>query len=418
MNNQIQITPSHLNGEVSIPPSKSISHRAVICAALAKGTSKVENLILSEDIKASIEAMKQLGAQIHLDFNALNNRFVANILGINEPAAGPLTIDCNESGSTARFLIPFFHMTQNKVTFKGAEGLMKRPFGPYLGLFESQKIQFESNFGALPITVSGRWQPGEYELVGNVSSQFITGLLFMLPLLEGDSQIKIKPPFESMDYVKLTISCLKRFGIEIEWKNELTLGVKGNQSYQPSDYWIEGDYSQAAFWLVANAIGSQIEVKGLNAESEQGDKRIIEIIENVTLHSASEDYIAIDVSQCPDLVPIIAVLCTVKSGLFRITGAERVRIKESNRLLAIASELNKLGALISETDDGLEIVGNRQLTGGIVEAWQDHRIAMALAIAATCANGEVTILGKDSVNKSYPEFWKDYRALGGVLSGE
>jgi len=418
MNNQIQISPSHLNGTVSIPPSKSISHRAVICAALAKGTSKVENLILSEDIKASIEAMKQFGAQIRLDFNALNNRYVANILGIKEPVVGPLTIDCNESGSTARFLIPFFQMTQNKVTFKGAEGLMKRPFGPYLALFEDQKIQFESNLGALPITVSGRWQPGEYELVGNVSSQFITGLLFMLPLLEGDSQIKIKPPFESIDYVKLTISCLKKFGIEIVWKDDLTLWINGNQSYRATEYWVEGDYSQASFWLVANALGSHIEVEGLNTASEQGDKRIIEIIGNVTQQKEVDGYIDINVSQCPDLVPIIAVLCTVKAGLFRITGAERVRIKESNRLLAIATELNKLGALITETEDGLEIVGNRQLTGGTVQAWQDHRIAMALAIAATCANDVVTILGKDSVNKSYPEFWKDYRALGGVLSGE
>lgn len=418
MNNQIQITPSHLNGTVSIPPSKSISHRAVICAALAKGTSKVENLILSEDVKASIEAMKQFGAQIQLDYNPLINRYTANILGIKEPVVGPLTIDCNESGSTARFLIPFFHMTQNKVTFLGAEGLMKRPFGPYLTLFEGQKIQYESNLGALPITVSGSWQPGEYEIVGNVSSQFITGLLFMLPLLEGDSQIKIKPPFESIDYVKLTISCLEKFGIKIVWKDDLSLWISGNQAYQALDYWVEGDYSQAAFWLVANALGSHIEVVGLNTTSEQGDKRIIEIIENVTQPKEVDGFIDINVSQCPDLVPIIAVLCTVKAGFFRITGAERVRIKESNRLLAIATELNKLGAYITETEDGLEIVGNRQLTGGTVEAWQDHRIAMALAIAATCANDVVTILGKDSVNKSYPEFWKDFRALGGVLSGE
>ncbi|OJV63208.1 MAG: 3-phosphoshikimate 1-carboxyvinyltransferase [Clostridiales bacterium 38-18] len=418
MNEQMKITPRYLHGILSMPPSKSISHRAIICAALSQGTSRVENLVLSEDIKASIAAMIQFGAKIELDYNPISNRYTANIWGIKEAVDRPLTIDCRESGSTARFLIPFFQLTKSKVTFVGAEGLMKRPFGPYLRLFESQKLQYQSHSGALPITVSGSWQPGEYELVGNVSSQFITGLLFVLPLLEGDSQIRIKPPFESVDYVKLTISCLKKFGIDIIWKDDLTLWINGHQSYHASDYWVEGDYSQAAFWLVANSIGSHIVIEGLNTASEQGDKRIIEIIEQVTKQSESEGYLEIDVSQCPDLVPIIAVLCTVKPGLFKITGAERVRIKESNRLLAIASELNKLGALITETEDGLEIVGNRQLTGGMVEAWQDHRIAMALAIAATCANDVVTILGKDSVNKSYPEFWKDYHALGGVISGE
>ncbi|GAB6107104.1 3-phosphoshikimate 1-carboxyvinyltransferase [Fusibacter bizertensis] len=416
-----------LKGDLLVPPSKSISHRAVICASLSPGESMVENLVLSEDIKTTIEAMRQFGASVRLEINEETKRYNAFISNVHieqlldgnaNKSSEPLEIYCHESGSTARFLIPFFHLINGAVTFKGTDRLSERPYTPYLEIFDLQKIKYQSENGGLPLTVKGKFKAGTYTMVGNVSSQFISGLMFILPLLEEKSQIVITPPLESKDYIALTVDCLEAFGIKIEEKDSLNYVVQGGQAYRGTDFIVEGDYSQAAFWLVANALGADIRLKGINAQSKQADRAIINIIKRIDQRDWSNETCIIDVAQCPDIVPIVAVYCALKKGKYQIVNAERLRIKESDRLKAIATELSKMGADILETPDGLIINGVETLVGAEVDAWNDHRIAMALAIAATRATGQTIIREAQCVNKSYPNFWDEYKILGGQASVE
>ena len=415
----VTIKPATLVGEVLTPPSKSISHRAVICASLAHGTSLVENVAISDDVQATIEAMRSFGAAFegvtehtqHMDLHISNS--MASLLASESFHTDSVKIECNESGSTARFLMPFFHLVEGEVTFTGKGRLSQRPFTPYFELFDKQGIHYVTEGGGLPLTVKGRLSPGRYEIVGNVSSQFITGLMFVLPFLEGDSEICITPPLESKDYIELTVDCLRAFGIEIDRKDERHYFIKGRQKYMSTHYKIEGDFSQGAFWLVAKSLGQKIEINGLELNSKQADRVILSIID-LFEHSKHESR-EIDVSQCPDLVPIVSVLAALKPGTTNIINGARVRLKESDRLKAIATELRKMGADIEETTDGLIIHGKKHLQGGILSSWNDHRIAMALAIAALFCEQEVTIENAQVVNKSYPTFWAVFSKLGGQL---
>jgi len=425
MHNQIydvRLSPCKLNGQVESPPSKSVSHRAIICASLCEKPSIIENIAYSEDIIATLEAMKQFGTLVDV-LEENEGRYKLQIhnpmMGAfyqerQKPVARPIEIDCKESGSTARFLIPLFHLNESTVTYTGSSRLSERPYAPYYEIFEEQGVMYQTDKGGLPLRIHGTLKAGLYNLVGNVSSQFISGLMFSLPLLEGDSEIRIHPPFESKDYVALTLACLKTFGIRIIEKSEFHYIIEGKQTYKHANYRVEGDYSQAAFWLVASSIGSNIRVTELEADSKQADRAILQVIKA----SESGTPICIDGSQCPDLVPIITVLCAVTPGVSKITNASRLRLKESDRLKAIATELNKMGAHVIEYEDGLEIVGVSHLTGATVDAWNDHRIAMALAIAATCAEGDTRIVGAQCVRKSYPDFWSIYQKLGGRVDVE
>lgn len=402
-----------LKGVVHVPPSKSMSHRALIAAGLSESVSTVRNIALSDDIIATMEAMKMFGA-IYECISEEQGRYTYRVY--RKPQRMDLSNDemniyCNESGSTARFLIPFFHLADVPVVFTGAKGLSERPFKPYLDLFDSKGIGYTAYGYGLPLKVSGKLSAGTYEVVGNVSSQFITGLLYMLPLLSGDSVLVVKPPFESKDYVALTIEALGAFGIIIEQRDPLTFFIKGGQVYKGADYTVEGDYSQAAFWLTAAALGSDIELIGLPAHSKQSDRTITTFI-NMSTVCGEQIY---DVSECPDLLPILSVLLSQSDLPSEIVGGGRVRIKESDRIRAMASELVKMGAGVEETSEGLVFRGHSKLLPSEVWAWNDHRIAMAVAIAATCVSGEVTITGAECVNKSYPDFWKVYKALGGDL---
>ncbi|HSN65017.1 MAG TPA: 3-phosphoshikimate 1-carboxyvinyltransferase [Fusibacter sp.] len=413
-NYDVSITPSKLSGGVIAPPSKSMSHRAVICAGLSESPSILDNIAFSEDIIATLEAMKQFGAEI--------TKLTNNSLRIANPslktrishksAATEIVIDCNESGSTARFLIPLFHLSNGPVVYKGSARLSQRPFQPYYTIFDKQKINYEAKNDGLPLTIEGSLKPDQFTLVGNISSQFISGLMFVLPLLGGASSLTIVPPLESKDYIELTTACLRAFGIDIEKRSQLEYHINGNQKYQGCNMTIEGDYSQAAFWLVASRIGNDVHVTGLDEHSKQADRAILKVL------SRSDMSDPIDVSQCPDLVPILAVLCALTPGTSNIINAGRLRFKESDRLKAIATELNKMGARITEHDDGLTVVGVEKLRGSVVNAWNDHRIAMALAIAATRAEGVTKICGAECIRKSYPEFWAVYQSLGGHINVE
>lgn len=421
----LKIEPSVLVGTVRIPPSKSISHRAIIAAGLADGVSTIDNIILSEDIKATLNGLRALGAVINcISNNDEEGTCKLDIQGRAKLECHEDTINCCESGSTLRFLLPLATLTGAEVTFHGAGKLGERPLDIYYRIFEEQGISYQTTNGLLPLTVKGSLRSGTYRVKGDVSSQFITGLLFTLPLLEGDSRIIITTPLESQGYVDLTVDVLHKFGIEIKNNEYKEFLIPGNQKYRSTDYRVEGDYSQAAFWIVAGVLGQKINCLDLNRHSLQGDKVILDIVEQMGAQLRIENNrlevqaeptkgVIIDAGQCPDLVPILAVLGALSEGTTRIVNAGRLRIKESDRLRAISTELNKLGGKVQELDEGLIIQGVKNLQGGTVDSWNDHRIAMALAVASIKCQEPVTITGSESVRKSYPHFWDDFKKLGG-----
>jgi 3-phosphoshikimate 1-carboxyvinyltransferase len=429
---KVTIKPTAISGVVAVPPSKSISHRAVICAGLSERPSTIKNLIYSDDIKASLTAMSQFGMTIESETQendryalALVNRKMTDLR--HKPVQSPITIDCHESGSTIRFLMPFFHLSSDEVTFTGRGRLVERPYTTFYRLFDERGIAYRTTDGILPTTIKGELKAGRYAVEGNVSSQFITGLMFMLPLLEGDSVIEITTQLESKGYIDLTLEALSAFGIVIENNDYQSFVIPGGQAYKGCAFTVDGDYSQAAFWLVAAAIGNDIELDGMKWASLQGDRAIIDIIEamggevkfeNQRLRVIADQLhgVVIDASQCPDLVPVVAVLCSMCEGESRIVNAERLRIKESDRLKAISTELNKMGAAIEETPDGLIIQGVKGFKGAAVDSWNDHRIAMAIAVASTRTEGAVMLEGAGAVNKSYPMFWEDFKKVGGVIN--
>lgn len=419
----LKIEPCNLNGKIEIPPSKSMSHRAVICASLSEDKTKIQNVIFSKDIIATCEAMKSLGANI----DCIKEKKEIYIKGRNKLQLINNVIDCNESGSTIRFLIPIALTQNNKVTFKGKGKLVERPLDVYYKIFEEKGIEYKNSKGKLPLEVKGPLTAGTFKVRGDVSSQFITGLLFSLPLLDKDSKIIITTTLESKGYVDLTLEMLNRFNIKIENKDYKEFYIKGNQKYSSKDYKVEGDFSQAAFFLVAGLFGGDLTCSNIHKDSLQGDKAILKIIKDmggdidiekdkVKVFKSQTKGTEIDVSQCPDLVPVLSVLGALSKGKTKIVNAKRLRIKECDRLKAMATELKKIGADIEELEDGLIIKGKEILEGGKeVDSWNDHRIAMALAIASIKCEKSIFIKNSDAVKKSYPNFWDDFKMLGGKV---
>lgn len=381
----IRIIPKKLSGPVIPPPSKSMAHRVVLANMLAGGTGTVSNLNQSQDILATQRCIEAL----------------------NTTAPGQLpSMDCGESGSTLRFIIPIALAVAGGGTFTGHGRLMERPQKPYFDIFDEKGISYEQAENTL--TVQGHLTPGVYSLPGNISSQFVTGLLYALPLLDGDSEIRITTPLESKGYVDMTLETLKSFGIRIENLDYTTFRVPGGQVYQPQDAAIEADWSQAAFWYAANFLDNPVEIQGMNAYSTQGDM----IVARHYWLLARPGDVEIDISGCPDLLPPLAVMAAVRSGTTCFTNAARLRIKESDRLTTVHQMLTALGAQADEGSDFLSVTGGT-LVGGTVDGANDHRIVMAAAIAATACTQPVTILGAQAVSKSYPDFFKVYQSLGG-----
>ena len=411
----VTITPRPLAGAIAPPPSKSVAHRALIAAALSGGISTLTNVGASQDIEATRRCLSALGAGMEeLGPGALRVHGLGHGLVTAPPHA---TLDCGESGSTLRFLIPVALLVQGEAAFTGRGRLMERPLKPYEDLFRARGIAWAQKDGVL--TVDGGRGPGrlaleagEYRLPGDVSSQFITGLLFALPLLEGESQICLTTPLESRGYVDLTLDVLERFGIQVE-AGEDRFRVPGGQTYRARDLTVEGDWSQAAFWYAASFLDGDIQLQGLDFGSRQGDRRIA--ADYWTLARPGE--VELDVSQCPDLVPPLAAMAAGRHGVTRLTHAARLRDKESDRLASVAQVLTALGAQVAEGPDSLTITGREALPGGAtVDSHNDHRIAMMAAVAALICEAPVTIAGAQCVAKSYPGFWEDYEALGGALA--
>jgi 3-phosphoshikimate 1-carboxyvinyltransferase len=440
------------SGVITPPPSKSVSHRALICAALAGGKVAMDQIFgsgVSDDIAATRAALQSL-------------------LGMG---ATPV-IDAAESGSTLRFILPIAGVIGGKWRFKGRGRLMARPMDVYAKVFPSHGCEIEVFPDKNEIKLEGRLSAGYFEIPGNISSQFISGLLFALPLLEGDSEIRLSSPLESADYVRMTLDVMQAFGVAADaacngWR------IRGGQGYRATNYMVEKDWSQAAFFLGAAALGRDVAVAGLSMDSLQGDRRILDILrsmgaEIIEINIGEEEWIRtgmnrkgivapsvdrcrrigtnvskkgpdaaemregrldaatpvsvlrvippigglkaihLDVSEVPDLVPPIAALACFAQGSSRLEGAGRLRLKESDRLAALREELSKLGAAIKEDADSLLIDGRKTLPGGCADAHGDHRIAMAVALAAIRCEGCVTLTGWESVRKSYPDFWQDF----------
>lgn len=421
----LKIYPSKLKGEVKIPPSKSMAHRAIICAALSDGLCIIENIDYSDDIIATIDAMNSLGAKIvkHKDYLE-----VIGAYGSDEKPQETRVIDCNESGSTLRFLVPISLLFKGSSKFIGRGNLGKRPLTTYYNIFERQGIEYSYEEGNLNLVINGELKAGTFEVEGNVSSQFITGLLFTLPLLKEDSKIIITTEMESKGYIDLTLRAMNDFGVEIINNNYREFIIKGNQKYNSRNYRVEGDYSQAAFFLCADSLGNDVLCKDLDLNSLQGDKEVIDILERMNVVFNANDIgvkgttngklssAVIDGSQCPDIIPVLTSVAALTKGTTEIINAGRLRIKECDRLTAVTSELNKLGAKIIEKEDGLVVTGVEKLQGG-VEVWshKDHRIAMTLAIASTRCEEPIVIKDYECIAKSYPNFFEDFKTLGGNI---
>lgn len=410
------------HGSVKIPASKSLAHRAVICAALAEGTSHLQNLTLSNDIRATLNGMTALGASFR---QTADDAF--DICGGGFPASDTdITVDCGESGSTLRFFIPIFSLCGRKVRFVCHGRLPERPQTVYQEIFSQIGVEFapfrdETSAGW---ELNGSLTAGQYTVRGDISSQFISGLLFALPLLDGDSQLKILPPFESRSYVELTLQTLAQFGISADWLDDYTLHISGNQHYQPADHTVEGDFSQMAFFAVLGAVNSSVEIRGLNPLSAQGDKKIIDIIRQMggKITTLADGYIIspdkltardIDLADCPDLGPILTVLAACADGETRLFNAGRLRIKESDRIADVECELARFGIASHSTDSELYVSGG-DISGADApcQAHNDHRIVMALSILATVCRRPVEILQAEAINKSYPRFFEDLSNLG------
>lgn len=400
----IKITPSYLSGRITVPPSKSISHRALICAALADGESRLYNVLDCEDTRATEDALRLLGA----DIAHSGGKIIVD--GISSRAKEAY-IDCRESGSTLRFMIPIAAALGTKTTFAGSANLPNRPITPYLEELPKHGVRFLSE--KMPYIIEGKLTGGEFSVTGDISSQFITGYMLAMPLtgnVGNKRTIKLTSELQSRPYAELTADVMRTFGVDVSI-GEDDFTIPANVGFQPREYTVEADMSQAAFFLVANAIGGNTEPVNLNYQSVQGDRVIIEITRDFENNGGKA--FDVDAENIPDLVPILTVLACFADGTSHITGCGRLRIKECDRLAAVSTELNRLGADIEAGEDCLTVHGVKELHGGDCMTYNDHRIAMSLAVASQRCTEPLIIRGAECVSKSYPDFFKDFAALGG-----
>ena len=403
-------------GTLAAPPSKSMAHRAVLCGALAEGESRLPGLPHSQDRQATLAAPAALGAQVEAGETWARIRGACPL----RAPAGP--VDCGESGSTLRFLIPLAALTGQPVTFTGRGRLMQRPQNVYKELFASQGLPFRQEAGAL--TMAGPLRPGRFELAGDVSSQFVSGLLFALPLLAGGSRICLRPPVESRSYIEMTRAAQRRFGVVSRWADPNTLDIPGGQAYRPRDLAIEGDWSQAAFPAVLGALAGDVTVAGLEPDTLQGDAVILDILRRCggRIEPAPGGFrffksrlqgTRIDLADCPDLGPVLMALGLLCEGETVIVNAGRLRLKESDRIAAMEQELRKLGGWIA-SDGGTVTVRRSALHPPAGPLWghNDHRVVMSLTVLAAAAGLPVEIGGAEAVAKSWPGFFAAMRQLG------
>jgi len=392
----VKIERTLAEGKVCAPPSKSMAHRALICGALSK-QSRIYNLAASEDIKATLGCLKALGAEVEKTEGGVR-------IGSLDPFKAPENAElfCNESGSTLRFFIPLCMLSGKKIVLKGSERLFERPLSIYEDICKEQGIELVKDINS--VSVCGRLKSGKYSVPGNISSQFITGLLFALPLLEGDSTLEVTGKFESASYIDLTLSALNAFGIEIK-REANVFYIKGSQSYQNANYTVEGDMSNAAFLEGFNLLGGKVAVGGINENTLQGDRVYMDMYKELC-----EGKRQFDLSDCPDLAPVMFALAAAHGGA-SFTGTARLKIKESDRAAAMAEELSKLG-IESEIYENRVVIKKGELhpPKQTLSGHNDHRIVMALSLLLTKTGGSID--DAQAVKKSYPDFFEVIKTLG------
>ena len=394
----VNVQPGRPVGTVAAPPSKSMAHRLLICAGLSNGVSHISGIDFNEDILATMDCLQALGATCTVEGDTVTVR------GADLRTAKPdKTLCCRESGSTLRFFIPLGMLCNGEVSFTGTEKLLSRPLNVYDELCRDRGIAFRQS-GSL-VQVNGRLTSGSFTVPGDISSQFITGLLFALPLTSGDSVIHITPPVESRGYIDLTLQALHAFGIHAGWQDDCTLVIPGDQCYHAADMAVEGDYSGAAFFAALNALGADISITGLSPDSLQGDKvyekHFIGIVQGCP---------EIDIADCPDLGPVLFAVAAAKNGAV-FTGTRRLKIKESDRAAAMAQELSAFGTAVT-VEENRVIVEAKEFhrPQSLLCGHNDHRIVMSLAVLLTLTGGKIE--GAQAVRKSFPDFFERLRSLG------
>lgn len=416
----VTITPKALSGKISAIASKSVAHRLLICAAFSAQKTKIRCENTNNDILATVNCLNALGASIDYKDKYF---FVKPIKSIK---SNPV-LNCGESGSTLRFLLPVAAAVSDNATFLMSGRLTERPLSPLIEELEAHGIVFEYPRKDV-LHIGGRLKSGNYTISGEVSSQFISGLLFALCLLDGNSTLTVTGNIESAPYIKMTLDALIASGAKIK-NNKNVFYITGDKLSSPNEANVEGDWSNAAFPLCAAALGGTVTIDKISLSSHQGDIAILSILErfgakvkvqedSITVSHSKLSAIELDASQIPDLVPVIATVAAGAEGITKIYGASRLRIKESDRIMSTKNMLTSLGGYVEEADDGLIIHGKSTLSGGVVNSFNDHRIAMSAAVASVICDDAVTINGADAVNKSYPDFWSDIITLGASISIE
>ncbi len=414
-----KVRPSKMAGHIKLPPSKSISHRAIICASLASGKSVIENISFCEDILATLEAVESMGAEVKIHEKKVE------VTGIKNVDFKNLRLNCRESGSSLRFLVPFALLTEQIITFTGEGGLPSRPLDTYFKMFEQLNIKYNKpEKNNLPLEVIGKLNNYHLEIEGHVSSQYITGLLIALAYTQKDASLTLRTPLQSKGYIDITLDVLKSFGINVVNVDNKIFTIVAGQKFTPRKYAVEGDMSALAFWAQAGMMHGNITCTNLNIETVQGDKKILDFItklkgqyniagNEITFIKSKLSGNVIDLADTPDLAPALIALSATASNTTKFINTKRLAIKESNRALAISEGINKLGGHVTVYENEIIVKGTHdKLQGGcVVEGFNDHRIVMALAIAATnCIKG-VTITDFNAVVKSYPDFWSDFERV-------
>lgn len=395
---KVRIEKGTARGTVSAPPSKSMAHRLLICAGLSDGECIVHGISDSEDMLATMDCLRTLGVQFEKEEDTVR------VSGIDIRKAAALEkMNCRESGSTLRFFVPIALLTGKETVLAGSRRLMERPLSVYEEIFLQRGIAFQKT--EREIRTRGSLRYGSFEMDGNVSSQFVTGLLLALPLLKGDSRIVLRPPVESRSYIDMTLSALRMFGVEAGWQEENVLYIKGNQRYHAEEVFVEGDYSNAAFFEALNLLGGQVKIENLRKDSLQGDRVYEELFEALKRPGAE-----LDLSDCPDLGPVLFAAAAAKHG-GKFTGTSRLKIKESNRGEAMAEELRKFG-VTAEVLENEVIVGRQGLREPkeVLNGHNDHRIVMSEAVLLTQTGGVID--GAEAVSKSFPDFFEKLASLG------
>lgn len=414
--------PCALQGEMAAPASRSEAHRRMICAGLTQGTTTLEGFMDSEDLSATARCLTALGTHIS------NSGATMTVTGNAHRLEKLPLLDCGESGSTLRFFVPIALAMAGGGVFRMHGRLSQRPMEVYRDLFVPRGVKWRMGIGcdgAAELQVRGRLEAGKYVLPGNVSSQFVSGLMFALPLLDGDSTLMVEPPVESVGYIRMTLEALAQSGISVIEQAPFCWQIAGAQQYQARNGELDGDYSQAAVFLCAAALGQDVTVTRLAADTTQGDRRILRCLSDLGAAVTEDGHgvsvrggrligTTLDMADCPDIAPMVALVCQHAQGESRLTGCGRLRLKECDRLSATVETLNRLGGCAREEGDSIVIRGVEKLRGGVtLRDDNDHRMVMLGAIAASVAQEAVTVRGVQALNKSWPDFVEVYRSLGG-----